>query len=576
MSSPAHSHTYPPTHLYRDLLALFTLALALNTLAASFISQPGYMDAYYYFGGALQLARGRGFTEPYLWNYLALSPNASSLITPFDCAATGLRAPLACAMGEGRGGGFPSHLYWMPLTSMIAAPFLALAERLAGTQLPNGTLFRVAQIAFVSLASVLPLLCYAVAELATGLRRHARAAALLAIFSGFYVPFWPNTDAFTLYGLAAGGALLAAGLAVRSQSARWFFIAGLCAGLAHLTRADGVLLILVICGLSILRRYGIPATRYAFFFSLSGYLLIVLPWLLRNWLAVGALLAPGGMRALWLTEYNDIFNYPADTLTPARYFASGWAVILAGKWSAFLTNAGTLIGPLGLIVAFPFIVAGLWRLRRNPLFAPVILYGLSLFVLMTLVFTFPGARGGLFHSGAALLPFFFPAALVGLDAAVEAAARRRPHWQPEKAKPVFTALLIALAAGLTALIFQMRVIGPDPRRPSFSQANVAYSEIGDWLTRGVPCCAPTIVAVNNPPGFYYFTGHPGIVIPNGGPDALLRVMKDFGARWAVLDSNTPAGLKELYTTPRGEPRLQLRATFTDEEGRSVYLFELKE
>ena len=70
-----------------DLALIFLAGLAVNSAAALSATQPGYMDAYYYFGGALQLARGHGFVEPYLWNYL----------DPV------LRLP------------HPSHLYWMPL-----------------------------------------------------------------------------------------------------------------------------------------------------------------------------------------------------------------------------------------------------------------------------------------------------------------------------------------------------------------------------------------------------------------------------------------------------------------------------
>jgi hypothetical protein len=537
------------------------VALLANGLGAYFISRPGYMDAYYYFGGAVQLARGQGFAEPYVWNYL----------DPIR------QLP------------HPSHLYWMPLPSLVAAPFLWLAERLAGTALPNATLFRMAQIPFVLLASALPLLSYTIASLATPQRRHALAAAGLTLFSGFYFIYWTNTDALALYGLTAGGALLAYSLA-RSPApihphapSRWLFLSGLLAGLAHLSRTDGVLLLVVFLGL-ILWQSATPlrfapgaivrnpqSAIAAFVPILAGYTAIMLPWFLRNFLVVGTPLAPGGTRALWLTEYNDLFNYPAGNLTLARYLATGWGSILAGKWSAIKINLGRLIGEQGIVVGLPFILVGLWSLRRNPWYAPASLYGVLLFAVMTLVFTFPGPRGSLFHSGAALLPFFFSAAPVGLDALVEAVARRLPHWQPEKSKPVFTALLVAGAVGLTAVFFQMRVIGPgwpDPRVAS----DTRYVEIGNWLAGQGD--TQSIVAANNPPAFYYWTGHPSIVVPAGSADDLLNAMAAFGARWAVLDVNHTEGLKALYTAPEGEPRLRLRATFTDAAGKPVYLFEV--
>jgi hypothetical protein len=477
----------------------------------------------------------------------------------------------------------------MPMTSMVAAPFIVAAERLAGVQLPNDTLFRAVQIPFVGLASALPLLSYAVAALTTRLRRHALAAASLTVFTGFYLGFWPNTDAFALYGLAGGGALLACGLA-RSrmlthphQSQRWIFLAGVLTGLAHLSRADGVLILLVVLGMTL--HAGTTADAHAtshasarrirlaaVFLALTGYSLIMFPWFVRNLLVVGTPLAPGGARVLWLIAYDDLFSYPADTLTAARYLAAGWGAILAGKWWALQVNLGTLLGPHTTIVAFPFALIGLWRFRRNELYAPAIVYYLALFGVMTLVFTFPGARGGLFHSGTALLPFFFPAALRGVDVCVEAVARRRPAWRADEAKVVFSLGLVILAALLSALIFQARVVGPDWRHPRSAQTDQVYAEIGDWLSRAHE---RAVVAVNNPPGFYYFSGYPGIVVPNGGVDELLHAVTDFGAHWVVLDANNP-GLAQFYAEPESDPRLRLRATFQDSAGRLVYLFELDE
>jgi hypothetical protein len=551
MASPLLLHASAPV-VRRDLIALFFVALLANSLAASFISRPSYMDAYYYFDGALQLARGHGFTEPYVWNYLDPSRQLPH----------------------------PSHLYWMPLPSLVAAPFLWLAERLSEAALPNATLFRAAQIPFVLLASTLPLLSYTIASLTSPLRRHALAAAFLTVFSGFYFVVWTNTDAFALYGLTAGSALLVYSLAASPTLPSshhpypLFLLAGLLSGLAHLTRADGVVVLGILLLLELVRRkpHASRLTRYASLFTLLlGYLLIMSAWFLRNLLIVGAPLAPGSTRALWLTEYNDLFSFPADHLTLVRYLASGWGSILAGKWWAIKTNFGRLIAEQGMIFVFPFTLIGLWKLRRNGLYAPAILYGIMLFVLMTFVFTFPGPRGGLFHSAAALLPFFFSAAPLGLDSSIEAAARLLPHWQPEKSKPVFTALLVVGATALTALIFQLRVVGVGERNPDTTRTDTAYPATGAWLAEQED--AQSVVAANNPPAFYYWTGHPSIVIPAGSPDDLLNAMSAFGARWAVLDVNHAAGLNGLYAAPESDPRLRLRATLTDAAGKPVYVLE---
>ena len=48
----------------------YGLALLVRLMTALPLSQPGYTDAYYYAVGARQLHAGRGFTEPFVWNYL--------------------------------------------------------------------------------------------------------------------------------------------------------------------------------------------------------------------------------------------------------------------------------------------------------------------------------------------------------------------------------------------------------------------------------------------------------------------------------------------------------------------------
>ena len=548
--SPLARRAWP---LRGDLALLFALALLVVGLAARLITHPGYVDAYYYFAGALQLARGMGFTEPYQWNYLAAGQPGVGVTPPW-----------------------PSHLYWMPLTSILAAPAIALAERVAGGTLPNATLFRAAQWPSILLAGFLPFLSYAVARRLSGQRRHALAAALLTLFSPFYFVYWPNTDGFALHALAAAGALCAAALSAASsptgRQPAWAFAAGLGAGLAHLTRADGVLVLLVVLGwLAWPRAPGrVPRLMPLMLLVLAGYLLIMAPWFWRNWLIIGRPLAAGGTQTLWLRDYNELFNYPAGRLTPAHYFSEGWAAILQGKWQALQDNATTLAVVQGGVVGFPFALAGLWQCRRAPIVQVSVLYGMALFALMTFAFSLPGARGGYFHSGAALLPVLTAVTLVGLDATVDAASRRLPHWQPHRSKPVFSMLLVLSTVVLTFTVYWLRVVGPDPQQPAWSRQDAAYAEAGAWLAD--IGAADGLAVTNNPPGWYYWTGQTTIVIPNAETPGLLRAMDDYDARWLLLDQNYPAGLAGLYLDPHSEPRLSLRATFGQADA-PVYLFE---
>ena len=529
-----------------ELMAIAGAALVVNLLAARAITHPGYMDAYYYFGDAKQLAHGQGFSELYLWNYLGAGLPGMDTTPPW-----------------------PSHLYWMPLTSMVAAPFMAAAERLSGGPLENGALFRAAQWPFMLLASALPLLSYVVAVRLGGRPRHARTAAALTALAPFYLVFWPNTDAFAAHGLAAAGALLlaemAAGASTRGQALA--LASGVCAGLAHLARADGVLVLMVAAGWLLWRRRttGVGLAGLV----VVGYLLVMGPWFWRNLQVVGQPLA-GGAQTLWLRDYNELFNYPADTLTPAHFLGTGWAAILGQKWAALRDNVITLAVAPGGVIAFPFALLGLWRCRRAPLTQVGAAYGLALLAAMSLGFSLPGARGGYFHSAAALLPWLMAAAPLGLDAAVDAVARRLRHWQPERSQPVFAGLLVVGVLGVSVAVYGLRVFGAAPARTAWRQREAVYGEAAAWMVANG--AGEGLMAANNPPAWTYWSGQPAIVIPNGGLETLLRVMDDYATRWVLLDQNYPEGLKGLYAAPESAMGLRLRATLGG-EGPAVYLLE---
>ncbi|MFN8564457.1 MAG: hypothetical protein U0703_23205 [Anaerolineae bacterium] len=82
---------------------------------------------------------------------------------------------------------------------------------------------------------------------------------------------------------------------------------------------------------------------------------------------------------------------------------------------------------------------------------------------MTFVFPFPGYRGGLLHSAAALVPFWAALGAAGLDDVVDWVARRRRRWNARTAKVVFSGGLVVVAVGLSAYIGMSGRVAPrDP------------------------------------------------------------------------------------------------------------------
>ena len=510
-------------------LLLILLAFGLRLLIASLLQQPGYTDAYYYAVGAQQLDSGHGFEEPFIWNYL--DPPES---VPH-----------------------PGYLYWMPLTAILGW----LGVKVLGNS------FAAMQAPFVLLSALLPLVAYAVAWDLTGQRKHAVLAGFLAIFPGFYARVFVLPDNFTPFALAGSVCLWATGRGLRDQKPLWFGLAGLTAGLAHLSRADGLLLAAVALAAILIQRLCAPREQaqwrgkaWALLAGLallvSGYLLVMGPWLVRDWLLTGRLLGGSGIKTIFLTTYDDMFAY-GRPLTLENYLAWGWIEILKSKVWALLLGLQRLWIESLLIVLLPFTALGLWRLRRDRLLWPFLLYLPLLLVVMTLVFTFPGVRGGLFHSGGALLPFLFATAGPGIEVALRWAARRFQSWHIRQAWSVFSAGLVGLAAlVMTFSLWQAGVFSGE-----WNERGQGYVEIGEWLAEEGE--AKTVVMVGDAPGFTWHTGHMAIAVPNEPLETILAVADHYGARYLVLDDARPRTTDEIYAGQTSDPRLILRHTATE-------------
>jgi hypothetical protein len=202
--------------LRRDLLILGGVALIVGTVLAALLQNPGYTDAFYYFNAGQRLAQGRGLTDAALWTYIGT-----------DNVQGGLPVP--------------SHLYWMPLPSLIAALGMAIST-------PT---FDGAQIPYVLLYAALVIIGYIAGYRINGTRAAAWFSALLVLFSGYYIRFWTTTSTFTPYGVFGAAALLAMGFGRRDW--RLYAGGGACIGLAHLTRADGVLLLPILILIALLQ-----------------------------------------------------------------------------------------------------------------------------------------------------------------------------------------------------------------------------------------------------------------------------------------------------------------------------------
>jgi hypothetical protein len=539
--------------------------------------QPNYMDAAYSYVNALNLAAGRGFVEDFIWNYLGqpgLPPH-------------------------------PSHLYWMPLTSILA--WLGMAV--------GGSSYRAAQMPFILLSALLAPISYKVAYQLSGQRWLGWLAGLLAIFSGFYFPYWTAIDNFTPFAITGSLALLTAwrgmenevesrnygvgskeknegkfdsqspiptGHAVSDlQSPLWLFTAGIFAGLAHLARADGPLLLIAIVLLSALHapHSTPPLSRITHHASritlplLLGYILIMTPWFIRNWQVAGTALPAAGSQTIWLTTSNDLFSSYADLfsykseLSAQTFFTQDIGSILQGRWWVLIANLQTVLAAWGMIFLLPLVLVGAWQLRHQFLMQLAGLYTLLLFVTMTLIFAFPGALGGLFHSGAALLPFIYATALIGLDRAVDWVVRYRRRWDAPQAKQFFGVALVIMAVALSSFIYYGRVL----KNNAWNNADTLYPAIAAWVAKESPSAT---VMIGNPPAYRYHGGGLSIIVPNENIETTLQAAHYYKADYLILDQNHPAPLTEVYTQTVTHPDLSLVQTFTDDASHDIYIFKI--
>jgi len=346
---------------------------------------------------------------------------------------------------------------------------------------------------------------------------------------------------------------------------------GLLAGLIHLTRVDGVLwfgivfiTILLVSFKQIVdrnfRRF-VVIVLSRFSMSIIGYLLVMGPWMARNYMEFGSFLSPGGMKSLWMTSYDELYAYPASILTWSHWWNSGIEEILkARSWAGWINIQSTIIVE-GEILLFPLMIWGLWKKRELTQVRIAALAWLGVFTIMTLVFPFQGARGGFFHSSAPLQPILWAVTPVGLDGFISWGKRVR-HWNYSQANKIFQVGMIVLVCFISVVIVSKRVIGGNISQPGWNTDFRYYVQMAEKISR-VGIKPQDIVMVNNPPGFYLASGRPCIVIPVGSTELLLQVAHRYHAKYLILEANHSAGLQSLYANPGDRTGLKFLFSFQD-------------
>lgn len=528
---------WPPA-ISRRATGAFAAVSAVLAILVVYVAfpQPLYTDVYYHLNAANRLVGGQGLTDAYLWNYVNAPDSLSGDWT------------------------VPSHQYWMPMPSLLAAAGMAMFNA------PGS--YPAAQIPFTVAVWAVALVGFAIGARLGRTLFMAWLAGLLTLLSPFYAAGWGAVDSTTPFALFGAGCLLALGALASSgrddaRAGGWWAAAGALAALSHLSRPDGIILL----GVGLLtvaivarrrRRWGACWLALAL---LAGYGLAMLPWFARNVQAFGSLLPAGGLQGIFYTQYDDLFAYPAAAslqsflaeLGPAGFFTTRWTALFGNDGGLISGNFGTFLAVEGMIFLAPLMLIGLFRRWREPFLWPFMLAALAIHLVMTLMFPFAGYRGGLLHSAAALVPFWAALGVVGLSDVIGWVARRRRSWEPRSATRVFGVGLLALAAMLVLMLAAKGGRGPSASERALYAA----------LDAALPAGARVFSA--DPAATYYFTGRGGAVLPNSPPEALLQVAAQYQTGYVLLEQGgLPGRLMSLWDAPPGFLR---ELSMTAEGGR---------
>lgn len=482
----------------RSQILFAALALILSfLLVRGLVQMPAYPDAYYHFNVANRLTRAEGFVDDFVWTYIG---------SPDQLPA-------------------PSHLYWMPLTSVVASLGMSLFNA------PGD--YASAQFFFILLLAGTGLVAYRLAFMLGRGNRHAWIAGTLTLLGGFFAARWGTMDTFTPYAFIGSMSLLFVGLGLSADKHNrlYWIVAGLFAGFGHLTRADGLLLLLTAwAGLlfpfdffraKVNRKRLFQQRLLALILVTIGYIAVMSPWFMRNFAEVGTILPVGGTQSIWFTEYNDLFSYPPDA-SPAKLFENGIDIFIQSRWTAFTNNLGTFVAVEGMVILVPLFMIALWKRRSQTLLRGVWIFALGIHLAMTLVFPFPGYRGGLFHAVSALVPFWTVLGILGLDDVIEWVAQRRRTWNANVAKPIFSVMLLMIG-----IVFTISV--GLPARVGWGGLPRLHKELMGRLP------ANTRIMINDPAQLYHFTGMGGVPLPNESFDIIPAIAEEYDVDYLVIE-----------------------------------------
>ncbi len=537
-------------------LGLYALALVVRLLAATELPFPTTEPSAYYVGVAQNLIAGDGLVSNSVWSY----------------ATPPLEVPK------------PAFELWLPLSTFVSAAAMAVLE----------SSFRAAQVGGALLgAAVAPLAWVVGREAANAQGLDSRRGGAVAITAGLlaavlsplvlgsivpdsYMPF-------TVFMLAA--ALLVPRVVgsrdghddVLPPSLVAGLGLGLAMGLAYLARQEVIWM-----GLTVLLMQGWvlrwrptgarlrEAARRLWPVALGG-LVVVVPWLMRNWLELGSPFPGQAVENMFLVDNEDIFAF-TDHPDAATYLGQGLATVLTNpvraSWDSLISVIVFPAFPVG--IAGLIALVGMWRspaLHRPTALVAVLLSSLFIFVSTMLLFPVATLWGTFMHASGPLLVGLGVVAALGGDALLARISSAREWDRPNVI--IAPIALVSIAALFT--VFQVRVFGEQS-----VDTQARYEALGRSLATvaaetGEP--TPDTIITDHPMWLADVTGAYAIALPDEAVASVIELGRVFDTHWVVVVDER-GRYPQVLLDPATRSCLSDEPTRLEAEGVEAWLFRL--
>lgn len=489
-----------------DLLILFSLSLLILSINFIFQRHPGYMDSEYYFLGGKQLSEGKTSLNV-IWNFL----------------------------DDPSGFPHPMFSYWLPFPSILASVSLGIF----------GETFFASRIIFWVLAACLAPLTYYFSYVIRENRFVSIISGSLAIFSGYYFKYFTIPESIVPVMILGGVFILLSGkvLSGNYKNSLLFWLIGLLTGLLYLSRADGVIYLLLAVGIIIhvLKKSAYNLQKYyllkGLLFVFIAFFLVIMGLFIYNKFNFGTFISPATSKAIWISTYDDTFAYPASKLTPQYFLEEGLPLRINQILEAIKLNVSSFIGVQLLIIGIPLFIIGLLMNSKNKIIRVAIILLFLITSVMTIIFPLAGGRGGFLHSASGVQIVIWYLIADGLQSFIKWGIQKR-NWKMVRSQWMFGSAIVLFVVLITTIVYYKDVIGTGTTDIKWNSEYRKFNDIEIEVARFSPDKSQVIM-INNPIGYYYSTGRTSVVIPNATSDNFEALWNTFDVKYLVIDQNLP-------------------------------------